>query len=166
MMKTKRLEILENSLAKKEAELDRRIEEHFATVRLANGQPLNDKRNGRAVMARWDRQSDMIRKTKENIEKTKNAIEKEKNKIAWVECFDVPPAIQELLDTGVLIQWRKHPNRFFVKGVKKGRIIYKDGKILMSYFKDIPNKEQFNIFRNVCNELQKKLQQGKSYGAD
>ena len=159
MVKTKRLEILEKSLAKKEAELDRRIEEHFATVRLANGQPLNDKRNGQAVMALWNRQSDGIRKIKESIEKTKNAIEIEKGKIAWVECFKIPPAIQDLLDTGVLIQWRRHPNRFFVKGVEKARIIYKDGKILMSYFKDIPNKEQFNIFRNVCNELQKKLQQ-------
>ena len=154
-MKTKRLEILEKSLAKKEAEFDRRIEEHFATVGLANGQPLNDKRNGRAVMARWDRQSDMIRKTKEDIEKTKTAIETEKNKIAWVECFNAPPAIQELLDTGVLIQCRKQFNRFFVKGVEKASLIYEDGKLLMSFFKDIPNKKQLNIFRKVCNELQK-----------
>lgn len=159
MMKTKRLEILEKSLAKKEAELDKRIEEHFATVRLANGQPLNDKRNGRAVMARWDRQSDMIRKTKENIEKTKIAIETEKNKIAWVECFDVPPAIQELLNTRILIQWRKHPNRFFVKGVEKGRIVYEDGKIFVAHHKQIPNQEQYTTFLNVAKELSKKLEQ-------
>ena len=51
-MKTKRLEILENSLAKKEAELVQRINTHYDDVMSANGQPLNDKRNGRVTMDR------------------------------------------------------------------------------------------------------------------
>ncbi|MGP1594741.1 MAG: hypothetical protein ACTTH8_05805 [Treponema sp.] len=46
--RTKRLEILEKSLTKKEAELARRIEVHYEDVMSANGQPLNDKRNMQA----------------------------------------------------------------------------------------------------------------------
>ncbi len=70
-MKTKRLEILENSLAKKEAELARRVNEHFDDVMAANGQSLTDKRNDRATLDRWDEQSRMIRKTEKSIEWTK-----------------------------------------------------------------------------------------------
>lgn len=44
-----RLEILQNSLAKKNAVVDAKISNHFATVAQANGQPLNDKRNGAAT---------------------------------------------------------------------------------------------------------------------
>ena len=46
---TKRLDILKASLEKKEAAMDAKISEHFATVKEANGQPLNDKRNGAAT---------------------------------------------------------------------------------------------------------------------
>ena len=159
MMKTKRLEILENSLAKKEAELTRRIDVHYDDVMSANGQPLNDKRNGRQTMDRWERQHRAIENQKESIEKTKRAIDKEKTKIIRVEDFDVPPAIQELLDAGILTQWRRYPNRFFVKGVEKGRIVYEDGKILAAHHKEIPNQEQYTIFLNVAKELIKKLEQ-------
>ena len=159
-MKTKRLEILENSLAKKEAEFARRLDVHWEDVMSANGQPLNDKRNGRATMDRWERQERAIRNQEKSIEKTKRAIENEKNKIAWVECIDVPPAIQELLDTGVLSQWRRHPNFFFVKGVEKARIVYEDGKIYARHHKEIPNQEQYAVFRDVCNSLVRKIEQG------
>ena len=53
---TKRLDILKNSLAKKEKEFDAKLQNHFDTVKLANGQPLNDKRNGRATINLWERQ--------------------------------------------------------------------------------------------------------------
>ena len=155
MEKTKRLELLEESLAKKKAELCWKIEEHFTTTQQVLRQPLNDKKNREIVMARWKRQGHGLQKLKESIEKIQNAIKTEIDKIVLEEYFDVPPAIQELLDTGVLIQCRKQFNRFFVKGVEKASLIYEDGKLLMSFFKDIPNKKQLNIFRKVCNELQK-----------
>ncbi len=41
-----RLEILKNSLEKKQAKFNEKLNEHFMEVRRANGQPLNDKRNG------------------------------------------------------------------------------------------------------------------------
>lgn len=44
MMKTKRLEILEKSLAKKEAVLYWKVEEHFTTTQQVLRQPLNDKK--------------------------------------------------------------------------------------------------------------------------
>ena len=42
-MSSKRLDILNNSLIKKESELNRKLDEHFSSVKEANGQPLNDK---------------------------------------------------------------------------------------------------------------------------
>ena len=159
-MKTKRLEILENSLAKKEAELARRLNIHWEDVKSANGQPLNDKRNGRATMERWKRQHRAIGSQKESIEKTKRAIDKEINKIARVESFTIPTAIQELLDTGVLTQWRKYPNRFFVKGVEKARIVYENGKIFAAHHTEISNQEQYAVFRDVCKSLARKIEQG------
>ena len=77
---SKRLEILKNSLAKKEQDLANRFDTHFKTVKQANGQPLNDKRNGQATLNKWDRQSDGIRTAQESIEKTKRAIEFEEGK--------------------------------------------------------------------------------------
>lgn len=156
-MKTKRLEILEKSLIKKEAELARRLDEHFDDVKSANGQPLNDKRGGYKVVERWKEQSRMIHKTQESIEKTKRAIEMEKDKIANVESFTVPDAIQELIDAGILTQWRKYPNRFFVKGVEKARIVYEDGRLYSAYHTEIPNQEQYAIYRDVFNPLAKKI---------
>ena len=72
---TKRLEVLKASLVKKEAELDRRMQAHFDTVKEANGQPLNDKRNGQATLNKWEKQNDAIRNQQAEIEKTKRAIE-------------------------------------------------------------------------------------------
>lgn len=152
-----RLEILENSLAKKEAEFNRKIAEHFDDVKSANGQPLNDKRNGRATLNRWDRQSEAIRKQEQSMERTKRAIEKEKAKIANAERFAVPRAIQELIDAGTLTQWRKYPNRFFVKGVEKARIVYRNGKLHSMYHTQIPTPEQYAVYRDVFNQLAKKI---------
>lgn len=47
-----RLEILKNSLAKKQAAFDAAFTEHTDDVKSANGQPLNDKRNGAATFKR------------------------------------------------------------------------------------------------------------------
>lgn len=55
MQKTNRLTILEDSLVKKEAEFQRRLDAHFADVKRGNGQPMNDKRNGQATLNRWDK---------------------------------------------------------------------------------------------------------------
>lgn len=158
-MKTKRLEILENSLKKKNADINRRIDEHLEDVRSANGQPLNDKRNGRKTLDRWDRQRRMIRESEKSIEKTKRAIEKEEDKIANVESFDCPPPIKKLIDNGTITQWRKHPRFFFVKGVEKARICYdeKTKKISHRYVQEIPSQEQYAIFRDVYNSLFKEF---------
>ena len=158
-MKTNRLTILENSLEKKEAEFARRLDEHWEDVKSTNGQPLNDKRNGQATLDRWDRQRQALTKKEESIEKTKRAIEREKYKIANVERLVLPPEIKELVDNGTLSQWRKYPNRFFVKGVERGRIIFdtKTENVYAAYHREIPNKEQYTVYRTVFMDLQKKL---------
>lgn len=105
-MKTKRLTILENSLEKKEAEFAKRLDEHWEDVKSTNGEPLGDKRNGQAILDRWDRQRQALSKQEESIEKTKRAIEREKHKISNVESLALPPEIKELIDNGTLSQER------------------------------------------------------------
>ncbi len=154
---SKRLEILKNSLEKKENEFNNKIKNHFETVLQANGQPLNDKRNGQATLKKWDRQSDTIRNVEKSIEITKNAIEKEESKIKNIEFVNtfIPVEIQNLVNEGVLIQWRKYPNMFFVDGVAKARIIWDEKKKLVGhkYVLQIMDKEQRSKFVAIYNKL-------------
>ena len=55
-----RLDILKTSLEKKQAKFYEKLNEHFADVRSANGQPLNDKKNGASTMKRWDKQNNVL----------------------------------------------------------------------------------------------------------
>ncbi|WP_185246658.1 hypothetical protein [Chryseobacterium bernardetii] len=146
-MKSNRLEILENSLVKKEAELQKRFDNHFDTWKLTNGQPMNDKRSGGAFFKKIEKQNDSIRNQQTSIEKTKNAIEREKGKIANVEAQSIPAELQELIDSGKITQWRKYPNRFFVVGVEKARLVWleKEKQLAHQYLNQIPNKEQYSI---------------------
>jgi hypothetical protein len=66
---TKRLEISKVSLIKKEALFDVKLQNHIDTVRMVNGQPLNDKRNGRTTLNNWEKQNDSLRTLKESIQK-------------------------------------------------------------------------------------------------
>ncbi len=156
-MKTKRLEILENSLAKKQQQFDKKLKAHFADVKRANGQPLNDKRNGQATLNRWDKQNEALKNLEASIKKTKEAIEKEQYKIANVEDAkeNLPQVILDLLETKELNQWRRHPNTFFVKGVEKARIVYlyKEKNVAHRYYKSIPTEEQRKIFKDCYNKI-------------
>lgn len=161
---TKKLKILEASLIKKEALLDAKFEVHFATVKQANGQPLNDKRNGQATLNKWERQNEALRNLKESIEKTKRAIEIEKGKIQDTEHAKgtFPQCILNMLESGQLIQWRKHPNTFFVKGVDKARIVWDDKKkiIFTRYKNTITEQDIWKIFATTFNTLLKDIQNG------
>jgi hypothetical protein len=152
-----RLEVLTNSLEKKEKQLDAKISDHFSTVREANGQPLNDKRNGQATLNKWERQSDSIRNQIESIEKTKRAIEIEEGKIAGVERANtsMPPEILVLVESGELEQWRKFPNTFFVPGVDKARIVWDSKKkvIAHKHLSAITEQEQRSKFAKLYNAL-------------
>lgn len=153
---SKRLDILTASLAKKKAELDRRFAEHFTDVRSANGQPVNDKRNGNSTIVRWERQSEAIRNLEKSIEKTEAAIEREQNKIGDCEiaCETLPVAILERMDSGELIQWRKFPNRFFVPGVQKARIVWDNKRgLCTSYESYISDPAQRVKFQRVIDQL-------------
>ncbi len=160
-METKKLKILKASLIKKKTILDQRFKTHFATVKQANGQPLNDKRNGQATLNKWNRQSDAIRNQKESIEKTKRAIEKEESKIIGTEAAKkgLPSIILEMLETKQLIQWRKHPNTFFVKGVEKARIVFDPKKriIFTRYKNSITDRGVWKLFAAAFNTILKQL---------
>lgn len=155
---SKRLEILKKSLLKKEKELQYRLAEHFATVKQANGQPLNDKRNGKATLNKWEKQNNAIRNLKESIEKTKTAIEFEQGRINVVNYQNenfIPKQILELVEKGELVQWRKHPTHFFVKGVDKARIWWDESRksVAHKYAHLITEQEQRTKFVKIYNSL-------------
>lgn len=159
-MTASRLEILKASLAKKEAAFDAKLAGHFATVKQANGQPLTDKRSGRATLAKWEKQNEALRSARSGIEVTKRAIEREESKIQAVASVELPAAIRKLLDAGILTQWRKHPNMFFVEGVDRGRIVWRgEGQELAHrYVREIP-ADQYAKFRDTYNTLRRELKE-------
>ena len=158
-----RLKVLEQSLVKKEAELERRFDAMFADRRSANGQPLNDKRNGQATMNRWEKKDDGIRKMQAEIEKTKNAIEREKGLIAGADRAKtgLPAPLSTALENGNVTQWRKYPNTFFVKGVDKARIVWDEKKQQLSYkyLSSITDPDQRKIFAKTYNEMKIAIEQ-------
>lgn len=154
---SKKLEILKQSLAKKEQQLNAKFDQHFATVKQANGQPLNDKRNGQATLNKWERQNEGIRTMQKSIEATKQAIEIEEYKIKGVEHANtfIPVEIQKLVETGELIQWRKHPHTFFVPGVDKARIVWDEKRKVVAhkFVSAITVQDQRTKFVRIFNPL-------------
>ena len=69
-----RLDILKASLEKKQAEFNRKLNEHFADVKRTNGQPLNDKRNGYSTMKRWDRQNDALPECRKRLKRLRQRL--------------------------------------------------------------------------------------------
>ncbi|HCJ3180325.1 TPA: hypothetical protein NRM86_001850 [Klebsiella pneumoniae] len=161
-----RLEILKSSLAKKEGLFNERLQHHFDTVKQANGQPLNDKRNGRATLNKWDKQSDALRNLENSIQRTKDAIEREEMKIALADSVDIPEFMRQAINDGRITQWRKHPRFFFVTGVKHGRIVFDEttGMIAHRYANKV-SKDEYPIFRDVFNSLNKQCREKQECAA-
>lgn len=151
---TSRLEVLQNSLIKKQEAFDKALQSHMDDVKSGNGQPMNDKRNGRATMSRWDKQNDRLRKLREEIEKTKIAIDNEQFKVNRIATTNdtLPQVLLEKVASGELKQWPKHPSFFFVTGVDKARIQYRDGKLWASYYKEL-SKDDYAVFVTKFKEL-------------
>lgn len=160
-----RLDILKASLIKKQSKFDSMLENHIADVKSANGQPLNDKRNGHVTLRIWEKQNDSLSNMNKEIEKTKNAIEREEGKlidIAWSKSR-MPKEITELIDNGTLKQWGKHPHIMFVDGVDKARIIWdvKRELVMHKYTSALTDKEQRSKFVKVYNSLHTSINQNK-----
>jgi hypothetical protein len=158
---TKKLGVLIASLEKKEAMFNQKLNNHIETVKQANGQPLNDKRNGRATLNKWENQNNSLKSLQIEIEKTKKAIENETAKIKNVEHVQniLPSQIIDLINEGTLIQWRKYPNMFFVEGVEIARIIWnaKKKRLGHKYFNLVTDLEQRKKFANIYNQLHNSL---------
>jgi hypothetical protein len=156
-----RLAVLQQSLAKKEAAFDAKLDQHFSSVKATNGQPLNDKRNGAATMRRFESQNDSLRTAMQGIERTKDAIERESSKVARVELVadTLPQSIKDRLADGTLQQWRKHPTTFFVVGVDKARIVVlDDGKtVAHRYLSSITDPDQRRVFALAFNDLRAQI---------
>lgn len=151
---SRRMKILQQSLVKKQAAFDQRLQSHFDDVRSANGQPLNDKRNGQATLNRWERQNDGLRTADKEMEKTQRAIEREQAAIDRVNNADIPAFLKPMIESGEITQWRKFPNRFFVSGVEKARIIWDKDKQQFGYaYLQGVKGEQFAKFRDTYNHI-------------
>jgi len=157
-----RLEVLKKSLIKKQKILESKIDNHHADAKSANGQPMNDKRNGGVTLKRWQTQQDSIFSQYDDIEITKNAIEKEQQKIDGMNAArsEFPDVILNLLESGEITQWCKYPHIFFVKGVKKARIIFRSETdmyhkrgVYHKYTSQIPTSEQIDSFGKIFNQI-------------
>jgi hypothetical protein len=157
---SKRLEVLKASLQKKQDRLAALFRVHFDAVKQANGQPLNDKRNGQATINKWERQSEAIRNAQTDLAKTALAIEREEAKLNRVETAKetLPKPILDALEAGEIVQWAKHPHTFFVSGVDKARIVWMPKKraVAHKFFAEAP-LEQKKRFAEVYNNLFKML---------
>ena len=160
-----RLEILQKSLEKKKEKMQRAIDNVFAHQAMTNGQPMNDKSSGVAWFNKRDRLDDAAINARAEIEKTERAIEREMSKIRDVDSSKetLPKCIIDAIESGKIVQWRRFPRFFFVAGVEKARIAYNEATakkphyLSHLYVKEIPNDEQYQIFRDVFNDLSKKL---------
>ena len=165
----KRLEILQNSLAKKEAKQNNNFTSLYKHQAMTHSSPVNDKRCGSAWFKAHDKINDDIRNQYAAIK----AIEQEEkrqliNEDAREMLLEYPQAIIDLVEAGTLFQWNKHPNTFFVNGLEKIRIIYekKEHKTKItetlyhkygSEFASISTKEQIKYFNNLFNDLKSKV---------
>lgn len=160
-----RLDILKASLEKKQAKFNNKLDEHFADVISANGQPLNDKRNGASTMRRWDKQNNSLRTLDVSIEKTKAAIERETAKQGCIERTKngMPKEITDLIESGTLKQWGKYPHIMFVDGVDKARIIWDNKKkvVMHKFANTLIDKEQRKKFAQVYNSLHASVNKNK-----
>jgi len=159
-----RIEVLQKSLEKKQAAFDQRLSDHMQDVKAANGQPLNDKRGGREVMARWGKQDDAMRNQQASIAKTEAAIEREQYLIANAASSEVPHCLRGFLDAGQITQWRKYPNRFFVVGVEHARIVVlKTGIIAHQNVSEIKgdDRKKFAAIFNAAKQIESNLQQAE-----
>ena len=163
----KRLELLEKSLEKKEKELDRRFDNCFDHIKQTNGQPMNDKRNGKAFFNKVEKNDNAIRNQMESVKKTKNAIDREKSRLNYKEKViadrvHLPQVVQDLINDGTLNQWMIYPDYFFVNGIEKFRINIKQKKTKKAdwtFFHKFGNTVASKEDRNKINEILKLLRE-------
>lgn len=155
-----RLDILKGSLEKKEAKFNEKLQAHMNDVKRANGQPLNDKRNGHVTLRRWDKQNEVLSRLQDDIQKTKDAIQNEEAKQSGItNCKALmPKEVFELIENGTLNQWGKHPHIMFVEGIEKARIIYdyKKKQVLHKYVNTLTGDER-KKFARIYNELNSQI---------
>ena len=124
-----RLEILKNSLAKKEKRLAEVLE----------------------------KQKQTIVHQKEEIDKTKRAIAREEAKehgTGYIYSL-MPGYLKNMIDDGTLKQCQRHPHILSVSGVEGAKLYFneKTGIVSRRYASKIQGKEQFLEFWRVFREL-------------
>ena len=67
------------------------------------------------------------------MEILQQSLVKKQAAIDRVNNADIPDFLKPMIESGEITQWRKFPNRFFVSGVEKARIIWDKDKQQFGY---------------------------------
>lgn len=163
----KRREILEKSLEKKRTIFNDRFRSHWDYTVGLQGEPIGGPRaQDRAIRNRLEREDRALRRMSEEVKKTERALAREERKeIDTANAYDaLPEPLRAAIDAGLIVQWRRHPNTFFVPGVEKGRLAWIPesaknaksalrGTLVARYAHQIPDQAQYAAFRDVANAL-------------
>lgn len=81
----------------------------------------------------------LIRKRKKQIEEFEQMLEEEKTKV-------ISERVQKLIDNGSIVQWKKQPKYYFVKGLRKVALIIKDGELAIGdKYRPYSNEEKERV---------------------
>ncbi|NCX95785.1 MAG: hypothetical protein EBX41_05120 [Chitinophagia bacterium] len=154
---SQRLEILKNSLIKKEERQQYLLSQFYGGWHGRQGQPIDlSRKSDRALLNRTDKYDNALRNISAEIQKTKDAIEREEGKLRQVELTNqiLPASLLEFVNRGELIQWRKYPNTFFIPGIEKVRLIWKpkENKLFTRYGEYL-QKSQKQEFVNLVQRI-------------
>ena len=163
MQPTKRLEILNNSLAKKQKIFNDLFIAHTEEVKKAQGEPLRCNRRGNKILNTWEKTAQRLTIKLKEIKKTQRAIDREKYKSQKKEkaLMKHQPHIKKMIEDGILSIWRKHERIAFVVGVDRARIYFEevDGVYYLEghkFYNQIECQEQKEKFKTIYNDIRAK----------
>lgn len=163
MEQTKRLEILNNSLTKKQKIFNDLFIAHTEEVKKAQGEPLRGHRRGNKILKTWEKTAQRLTIKLKEIKKTQRAIDREKYKGKKKEkaLMKHQPHIKKMIEDGILSVWRKHERIAFVVGVDRARIYFEEIDSVYyiekhKFYNEIECPEQKEKFKNIYNDIRAK----------
>lgn len=142
----KRLEILLNSLKKKE-ELFELAEYNRAVL------AVDFHRLGMCDIKKYRKKLKAEKKALYDLQTTKNAIKQEEEILKRVEQAKgaFPKVIINLIENKTIKQWRKRENVFFVDGVNYASIIYEKGMVKPRYYERLQVLGEIDMIQKYCD---------------
>jgi len=163
MQPTKRLEILNNSLTKKQKIFNDLFITYTEEVKKAQGEPLRGHRRGNKILNTWEKTAQRLTIKLKEIKKTQRAIDREtyKGKKKEKALIKHQPHIKKMIEDGILSVWRKHERIAFVVGVDRARIYFEEVDSVYyleghKFYNQIECQEQKEKFKTIYNDIRAK----------